>query len=135
MLSCLHLCKHVRYVTFTTNLNLYSKKKTELKSPQCIWLYLSITILGLLLNECEKDKIFLFFICANPDVDGILLLVPKSCRFFSSSLFSIQSIYIFSIAVTPPACILCIIVFQIWCHSCTKKCASLVANYSSSTVK
>ena len=35
-------------------------------------------------------------------------------------LLGTLSIYIFSIAVTPVACILCILVFQIWCHSCTK---------------
>ena len=42
-LSYLHLCNHVRYVTFNTDLNLFSKKKAILKSPQYIWTYLSIT--------------------------------------------------------------------------------------------
>ena len=35
----------------------------------------------------------------------------------SRIIFSILSIYIYSIAHTPATCILCLMVFQIWCHS------------------
>ena len=34
-------------------------------------------------------------------------------------LFTILSIYIFHLAITPIASILCILVFQNWCHRCT----------------
>ena len=35
-------------------------------------------------------------------------------------LFTILSIYIFHLAITPIASILCILVFQNWCHCCTQ---------------
>jgi hypothetical protein len=41
-LSLLHLCTHVSFVTFNTDLNLYSKKKTLLVSTQRISTYLSL---------------------------------------------------------------------------------------------
>ena len=44
----LYLCHHVCYVAFSTNLNLYSVKKSILISPHCICIYLSLLILGLL---------------------------------------------------------------------------------------
>ena len=48
-LSLLHLCTHVSYVTFNTDLNLYSKKKTLLVSTQWISAHLSLVVLGLFL--------------------------------------------------------------------------------------
>ena len=38
----------------------------------------------------------------------------------SRILFGITAIYIFHIAVTPAACILCLFVFQMWCYSVMK---------------
>ena len=58
-----------------TNLNLYSKKKTILKSSQYVWTCVSITILGLLLCECEKDQIFLFITITNPNFGSEMLIV------------------------------------------------------------
>ena len=59
------------YVTFNTNLNLYSKKKNGLNSPQCIWMFLSHIMLALPLSECEFDRILLFIICSTPNVGCI----------------------------------------------------------------
>ena len=47
-LSLLPVCNYVLYITFNTNLNLYSKKKSILELLQCIWMYLSLTTFGLL---------------------------------------------------------------------------------------
>ena len=78
-LSLLHLCTHVSYVTFNTDLNLYSKKKTLLVSPQCIITYLSLIILGLLLlSECEKEQIVLFIIRIYPNIGNVVDLSPKT---------------------------------------------------------
>ena len=119
-LSYLHLCNHVRYVSFNTNLNLYSKKKNILEFPKCIWTYLSLIFIGLLLSECENEQILLFIICMNPDFGSVFNLALKFRKLISWTLFRILSIYMFSMAVTPAACILCLMVYQIWCHSCTK---------------
>ena len=101
----LHLCSHMKYVTFNTNLNLYSKKKNILISPQCIWTFLSFIMQGLLLCEGEFDQILLFIIRSNPNYGSIVDLALK----FSKSISLVPSI-----TVTPV--ILCLIVFQIGCH-------------------
>ena len=55
----LHLCTHVSYVTFNTNLNLFSKKKNLLISTHWVLKYLTLIMLGLL-SDCENDQIVLF---------------------------------------------------------------------------
>ena len=118
--SYLHLCNDISYVTFNTNLNLYSKKKT-IVSSQYLWTLLSIGLLGLLLSECEKDKILMCIFHTNPNFGIVLNLIVKFTRFISWTFRSVFPIYFFYLSVTPPACILCLMVFQVWCHAFTKK--------------
>ena len=120
------LCNHVCYVAFSTNLNLYSVKKTILISPQCICIYLSLLILGLLLSGCENEQLLLFFICANPNI-VVFVFALKCCKIISWTLFGTLPIYIFFTPVTPAASILCILVFKFG--------ASLVANYTRSFIE
>ena len=79
MPGCLgYLCKHVHYSTFVTNLNLYIKKKSILKSPYLyICTCLSVIISGLLLSECEKYQIVILFISANPNFDRVANLALR----------------------------------------------------------
>ena len=57
------ICNHARYVCFTTNLSLLSKKQTLIPS-QFFLRILSLLILGLLF-EIEKDLILVFIIRTN----------------------------------------------------------------------
>ena len=116
----------MRYVTSNTNLNLDSRKKNILKSPQCIWVFLSPIMLGLLLYECEFNQILLFIIRSNPNVGCIFDLTLKFNKSLSWAIL-VPCPLIYSIAVTPASCILCLV----RCHSLVyKTCALLVANYT-----
>ena len=118
-LSYLHLCNHVRYVTFNTNLNLHCKNKT-IKSPQSIWTFLSVIMFVFLLSQCEKDQILFFIIHTNSNFGSVIDLALKFSKIILWTIFGTIIIYIFSVADTPAAWILCLMVFQMWCHSCTK---------------
>ena len=51
-------------------------------------------------------------------------VVDLSCKFgkiISSVISSTLLFYIFYISVTPATCYLCLIIFQIRCHSCVKR--------------
>ena len=80
----------------------------------------SLIMLGLLLSECGFDQFLMFIISSTPNVGCIFDLALKFNKHKSRAIFGILFIYILSIAVTPTSCILCLIVFQIWCHWCTK---------------
>ena len=116
----LHICAQIKYVPFNTNLNFYSKKNTT-KSSQFIWKYLSLIALGLLFIESPEDQIILIFICTVPSYFSAVEFTLKFCKFVSWSIPIAVSICIFSLAITPSAYILSLIVFQISCHSLTKK--------------
>ena len=116
--SYLHLCSHVSYVAFNTNLNLYNKKKT-IRSPQCFWALLSLILLGLLLSECGKEQILLLIIHTNPNFGSVVNLALKFSKIISWTIFCTLLIYMFSISVSTPACVLCLMMFQIWCHAYT----------------
>ena len=76
-LSLLQMCTQVVYVTFNTDLNLHTKKRTLLVSTQCIS-KLSIFMLSLfLLSECEKELIVLFMIRMNPNIGNVIDLSLK----------------------------------------------------------
>ena len=117
--SLLHLCTHVSYVTFNTDLNLYDKKKTLLISTQCFLMYLSLTLLGLLLCESKKEQIVLLII--NPDIGNVVDLSLKFNKIISRVISATLLLYIFCISITPATCTLCLIIFQIWCHSYIKR--------------
>ena len=118
--SFLQLCNHVVYITFNTNLNLFSKTKIIVISPLWIWSYLSLFMLGLLLSECEKDQILLLIIRTSPNVSNTFDFALRYSKMLSRTFFTTLTIYMFSIANTPAACILCLTVFQIWCLSYKK---------------
>ena len=112
----------VNYVTFNTDLNLYGKKKTLLISTQCILMYLSLTMLGLLLlSESEKEQIVLLIIRANPVIGNVVDVSLKFNKIISRFISATLSLYIFSISITPATCTLCLIIFQIWCLSYVKR--------------
>ena len=119
---------HVRYVCFTTNLSLLSKEKT-LTPSQFLSLLLSLLILGLLF-EIEEDQIPLFIIRMNPNLGILLQLFFNLRKIISRIIFTTLSIYIFSIAITPVACTVSLIVFQIWSCSLRKKYSLGYPSYS-----
>ena len=112
----------VNYVTLNTDLNLYGKKKTLLISTQCILMYLSLTMLGLLLlSESEKEQIVLLIIRANPIIGNVVDVSLKFNKVISRFISATLSLYIVSISITSATCTLCLIIFQIWCHSYVKR--------------
>ena len=119
---------HVRYVCFTTNLSLLSKEKT-LTPSQFLSILLSLLILGLL-YEIEGDQIPLFIIGMNPNLGILLQLFFYLRKIISRITFTTLSIHIFSIAITPVACTVSLIVFQIWSCSLRKKYSLGYPSYS-----
>ena len=120
--SSIALCTHVSYVTFNTNLNLYSKKKTLLIiSTECISTYFSLKVLGLLvLSGCEKEQIVLVIILINP-IGNVIESLLEYYKIISRVISGNLPLYIFCISTTPASCILCLIIIQICCHSYVKR--------------
>ena len=113
-------CSQVRYVRFNTNLNLSGQKNTCSKLPDCTWTVSSFMLI-MLLNESPEDLCIFLFFSTNP-IDGNGLHVTRRLSIILSQiLFYTLSVYIFSIASTPGACLLCLVVLQICCHFCAKR--------------
>ena len=119
-LLSLDLCNNVRYVTFNTNLSTCNRKNVCFKSSECISIYVTVFMLGLLFSEYPEDLIILSITRISPGIGLLIDLALKFSKIVSRILFSFLSLFIFSIAVTPISCILCIMVFQILCHSWNK---------------
>ena len=118
-LSCLHLYNHVRYVCFTTNLSVLSKKITCNKlfvSP----IFSSLLALVLLI-ELENTQILLFVVLMNPNFERCIDFLLKFSKIVSQTIFTILSLYMFYVAITPVSYILSLFVFQIWTFSIKKK--------------
>ena len=85
-----------------------------------IWTHI-ISYNKLLLLSCvQKEQILLLFIGTDPNVGNV---VDSSCKFSkitSRVISGILSFYMFSISLTPATSTLCIMIFQIWCHSYVK---------------
>ena len=114
-LSCLYLYNHVRYVCFTTNLSLLSKKKTFNQFHfSSIFLYL--LTLGVLI-ELENNQILFFVVLMNPNFGRLIYLLFNFSKILSRIIFTTLSFYMFSVAITPITCILSLFVFQIWTFS------------------
>ena len=111
----LHLCNHVKYVTFDINL-CTGHKVTTAKLPDCCWSFWSLTMLGLLFCECPDFPLDF----PNSSCGSVVNLILRFGKIMSRTIFCILSIYIYSISLTPATCILSLVVFQIWCHSLTK---------------
>ena len=123
-LSYLELCNHVRYVTFNTNLSTCNRRKIRFNSHLCFSTYLSLILNGLLIyeiiSEYSDNIILLLFMHNNPNIGNFINLALKFSKIVSRTFFITHPIFFFSISVSPATHILCIIVFQIWCHSCTR---------------
>ena len=125
----LHLCVTVKYVSFPTNLTLFRRNKTTsaLTPSSMTPLLLALLLFGLLTVEYPENYLPLIFIFPTPEYGFMLslalkfILALKFRKTLIQLIFTILSIYIFHLAITPIASILCIMVFQNWCHSCTQK--------------
>ena len=111
-LSCLHPYNHVRYVCFATNLSLLSKKIT------CNELFVSPIFSSLLalvlLIELENTQILLFVVLMNPNFERCIDFIRKFIKIVLRTIFTILSLYMFYVAITPVSCLLILFVFQIW---------------------
>ena len=87
---------------------------------------LTLLLLGLLSAEFPDNYLPLIFILPNSEYGFMLsfaltfILALQVRKTLFQLLLTILSIYIFHLAITPIASILCILVFQNWCHCCTK---------------
>ena len=133
-LSFLQLCNHVKYATFNTDLCTRRKAITK-KLPDGFWSFFSPIMLGFLFCECPDYPLLIFINFINPSYGSVvkltLILTLKFRKIVSWTIFNILSIYIYSIALTPATCILCLMVFQIWCHSLKKMCHFGYQSFSS----
>ena len=94
----LQLGNHVKYISFNTNLS--TRTKTIEKSPDCFWSYLSLIILGLLHCECPDFSLLVFIISLlNINYSSVVNLTLKFSKILSRVIFSITSIYIYSMAL------------------------------------
>ena len=117
--SYLYVLNSANFVSYDTNLNLYRKKK-NISPTQFIWTCISFFLLGLLFYECSPYIPLMFFIEQNPNFGSIVILKRKFCNTVSRTLTIFLSVYIFSLAITPAASILCLLVTQIQGHLWTK---------------
>ena len=85
-----------------------------------VCVYVLFIMLELLLSEYDYDQIMLFITHSNPTFACVFKVVLNHSKIIPRILFYIIPIYLFYIAVTPTACILCLSVFQIWCLSFMK---------------
>ena len=116
-----HICNDVRYVTFDTNLNISCKRILSFSSPQLKRSFLSIFLLGLLLIEYSENLLpVLISIYPIPKYGSIAVLSIKTRKLLPRMIFSVLCTYMFYMAISPAICILCVMVFQIWCHLYTK---------------
>ena len=104
-------------------------KKMTFILPQCTWMCLSLIMLGLLLIGCEEYQILLFIFSHSPYVGSLVELILNSSKLLSWTISGTLSIYMFSIAITPVAHILCLVIFQTWCFLCTKHESHWLSGY------
>ena len=118
------MCDVVRYVPFTTNLNLLRKTKTTstlLRSLMTTLVALILLLLfGLLSPDSPEHHLHLIFVLPKFDY-GIMFRKTLKChKYFLKIYIAIVSIYIFYLATTPIESILCLLVFQMWCNAFTQ---------------
>ena len=107
-------------------LNPFSKEQNNFSFNSIIMTPSLALLLGLLSAEFPDNYLPLIFILHNSKYGFMLSLALKfilALQFHKTLfrlLFTILSIYIFHLAITPIASILCILVFQSWCHCCTQ---------------
>ena len=124
-------------------LNNFSKEKTTsaLTPSSMTPLLLALLLFGLLSVEFPENYLPLKFIFSHPEygfmlsLDFKFILALKFRKTLIQLLFIILSIYIFHLAITPIASILCIMVFQNWCHSWAKKISPMATNFTHNHIK
>ena len=136
----------MKYVASTTNLTLNTKQliflpffeRNVAKQPQLL-LHHRCTVIGTITTWVALSgipwKLFsLIFILSNSEYGFMLslalkfILALKFRKTLFQLLFTILSIYIFHLVITPIASILCILVFQNWCHCGTQSSPQWLQN-------
>ena len=116
------LSSNVRYVTFNTDLTVCLKKKPVSVSPPCMSIYVSLIMFVMFSSEHPAHFQVLWIVFSNPNFDSIINIIHKFNKTLSRILFFITSNYIFYLATTPTAFLLCISVLQnIW-QSYSRNC-------------
>ena len=121
LLLLLKMSTYVVYIKFNTDLNLHKYKKTFIISAESIYTLFSFILFGIFLCEYEKELILLLFLHFYPvflpdNLNKLMKIFKVNRSVTSASLL----LYIFSVSVSPVACILCLSIFQIWCYSYIK---------------
>ena len=111
-LSLIYSCNHVKYVNFSTNLNLFKKKSIHIFPPLSVYLWLMLS--GLLLCEYPEDFFSQFFMHFHSNFAFSINLDHKGCKRFARSCFHVCCVFIFTDAMSPETHILSIFVLQIW---------------------
>ena len=70
----LHLCNHVKFFAFRTNLNLYSARRNYCSNLHLCWSFFSVNLSILFICESEIDQIFLLLNYVNPNFMFLLKL-------------------------------------------------------------
>ena len=121
-LILMHFCNRVRYVTFNTNLTLLSKNKYKTTSSLGIRTLFSLFFLSLISYECPESFLVILTACPSINFSRLVNLSHKLHHLLTRTIFLMSSIYLFYFATTSASCILCIVIFQNLCYSCTRKC-------------
>ena len=113
-LMLLYLCNQVNYVPFNTNLTLFKKKSDVIFPKLCSYWFV---LQALVLCEYPEEFFIMFFLHYYPNFTSFGNLDPNDCKPFSRVCFHTSCLFIFTHAISPPALILSLIVFQIWCQA------------------
>ena len=115
----LHICTFVSYVPFDINLSMGFKRNSYCNLRLSMFLFVFF-LLGLLLCENRENSLILHYRELILILRTLLNLLLKFHKILSKFCFHFLIILIFSESISPVNCFLCILVFQIWCHTCTK---------------
>ena len=111
----LNLYRHVNYVTFNVALNLHSRKKRLTSSFHFLCPLSLLMFIGFIASEYPLDLIICISLHINPSYHK-LKLTRRVSIWVSRKLFYSLCIYMFFTAITPAACMLCLIMFQVCCY-------------------
>ena len=118
--SCyLNLCRRVKYVTFNVALNLQSRKTCLASTFHTFWPLSVLMIVGFLAMEYPLDLIICISLHINPNYLK-MKLNRRISNWVSRKLFYSLCIYMFFTAITPAACMLCLVTFQVCCNFYSK---------------
>ena len=117
----LHLCTIASYVPYDINLSMGFRRNSYCNlHEQSMFLVVSYFLLELLLYENPENLFIHHYTEILQILRTLLDVVFKFYKILSKYCFHFLIILIFSESVSPASFFLCILVFQIWCHTCTK---------------